>query len=109
MEDIETDKKIILEKLYAILKINNNNMIALKDLDKNKEQQEAILNLTQDAKKCFNYKDWTYFRNKKRVIKRIYLSVMKSILKEMDIEIIITAVRNKNTNKNETFYIIKNK
>jgi len=92
---IDKDKqKEVLDKLFIILQINeNNNTFSLKELDSNEEKQNKILGLENDIKAGFCCSTWTCFR---RDTKRKWLSMIKYVMKELDKNLISTnkAIKN---------------
>lgn len=104
-------RKSVLNRLLEILEIDEkNNMISLRRLDKDVEKQNRIIELEEDIKKYFISGRWTVFNKKNRVIKRVYLSLIKAIFKDMNIKIISKAVMSKDDNNKsicETYYIIE--
>jgi hypothetical protein len=81
------ERQIILEKIFEILDINeNNNTFYLKDLDNDKKKQNQILELELDIKKVFECHSWACFV--KINMKRKYLSIIKYIMKNMNCNMI---------------------
>jgi hypothetical protein len=109
-KDIYTEERqIVLNKLFDILEVNEKNKkISLTELDNNEKKQNDIMNLIDDIKKYFFCSKWTYFKHKKRQMKRIYLSLIKNIMRYMNVKI-VTSVLYKtysgNIRKSETYYI----
>ena len=103
------ERNIVLQKMYNIIEINDNNkMFSLKELVENIDKQNKIIELEIEIKKYFLCSRWTYFSNKKREFKRNYLSLIKAIIKDMNIKMITSTLvkkNNNNTSKCETFYI----
>ena len=62
-------------------------IFSLKTLDDNLTKQQDIINLEINIKKYFFCSKWCYFNNKNRECKRKYLSLIKSIFKNMGISI----------------------
>ena len=88
----------IVQKLFDILKINDaNNKFYLRELDNNLEMQSQIMALENDIKECFICSDWSCFK-KKDGLKRLALSMIKYIFKNMNYEMLAT----KHTLKDET-------
>ena len=108
VDNYENERKEILQKILNILEITSTNkMVSLKKLDENLEKQQQIINLVPDIKKYFICSKWNYFRNKTRDFKRKYLSLIKTIMKEMNIKMCSTITTNNQENeKPETYYII---
>lgn len=87
-------QKEVLDKLFLILQINeNNNKFSLHELDSNEEKQNKILGLEDEIKDAFCYSTWTCFR---RDTKRKWLSMIKYVMKELDKNLISTnkAIKN---------------
>ena len=86
-KQINIDKqKEVLDKIYKILNINEENKtFSLKELDENVDKQNAILGLEGEIKEGFCSSKWTCFR---RDIKRKWLSIVKNVMKEMDVKFI---------------------
>ena len=105
------ERQELLQKIFNILEITENNkMFSLKKLDENEDKQKSILDLENDIKKYFLCSKWTYFNNKNREIKRSYLSLIKAIMKDMNIIIKpITTIKKSDDNKTirETNYILE--
>ena len=113
VEQYNNERKQLLDKLFNILEINeNNNMFSLYKLDNDIDKQNKILELESEIKKYFLCSRWTYFSHKKdREIKRTYLSLIKAIMRDMDIKMISSSLVKKyddNTTKYETFYCFEN-
>jgi len=96
MGDI-TDNKKIIKKKYKIYKNERTdilnkiiNIIGLHffshELDTNKEKQEKIYALEEDIKKYFSVGNWPAYKSKSIVEKRA-ISIVRSILKDMDIDV----------------------
>jgi predicted RNA-binding protein with RPS1 domain len=102
------ERKEILQKILNILEITDkNNILSLKELDENNKKQKNIIDLEPDIKKYFLCSRWTYFSNKNRQFKRNYLSLIKAIMKDMNIKMVSSTLVKKNsdnTSKCETFY-----
>lgn len=104
------ERKNLLNKLLEILGIDKtNNMLSLKKLDDDVDKQNRIMELETDIKKYFLCSRWTYFSNKKREFKRVYLSLIKAIMKDMNIKILPSTLVTKTEEKKrfETFYIFE--
>jgi len=92
----------IVQKIFDILKINDaNNKFYLRELDNSVEMQTQILALENDIKECFLCGEWTCFK-RKDATKRLALSMLKYIFKNMNYEMLAT----KKSLKNEEGTII---
>lgn len=107
IDKYDHERNELLQKLYNILEITHeNNKFSLKELDQNIEKQNAIIELENDVKKYFIITGWGYFSNKKRESKRKFLSLIKCIVKAMNVQMITSpVVINKECN---TFYYFLN-
>ena len=84
------ERKLILNKILNIIGITETNKIFRSyDLDLNINAQKEILNLCPDILKYFSTSLWASFRSDRTITKR-YLSIIKSILKEMNINFSVT-------------------
>jgi len=111
IEKYTNERKDILQKIFNILEITDNNkIISLKKLDEDKNKQKSIIELENDIKKYFLCSRWTYFSNKNREFKRSYLSLIKAIMKDLDIKMTSSTLIKKidnNKTKCETYYIFE--
>ena len=102
------ERKELVNKILNILEINDKNkMFSLKDVDENNDKQQKIMELEPDIKKYFLCSRWTYFSNKNRECKRNYLSLIKAIMKDMNVKMSASTLVKKlddNTTKCETYY-----
>ncbi len=103
------ERNEVLNKILNILEITDTNkIIALKKLDEDKEKQQQIIDLEPEIKKYFQCCRWAYFSNKHTVFKRNYLSLTKSIMKEMNVNMASAVLVKKLENgkcKCETYYV----
>jgi len=100
----------ILNKLFIILNINeNNNTFFLADLDRDIDKQNEILELVVDIKKYFACSKWPCFYDCN--IKRKVLSIIKNVIKKMNYHIISKRKFRKNVDivyRDTIYYLIKN-
>jgi hypothetical protein len=103
------ERQIILNKIFEILDINeDNNTFFLRDLDNDEKKQNQILELEPDIRKYFACSSWSCFGNPN--IKRKVLSIIKNITKKMNYDIISKRKQIKNNEKNyydTIYYLIK--
>lgn len=84
-DKFDKERREVLNKLYNILGINdNNNMIFIYDLDNDTNKQNQIIALQDDIKEYFSCGAWTFFT--KENVKRPYLCIIRSLLKDMKIK-----------------------
>jgi len=104
--DFFNQRNDISNQILNILHITDTNkIISLKYLDENTEIQNQILALESNIKKYFICSRWTYFNCKNRKCKRSYLSLIKAIMKAVNIKIITSIQKNDISQKFETNYI----
>ena len=85
VDNYDNERTEVLNSLFNILNINDkNNMFSLKHLDNNSEQQTKILELIPNIKKYFICSKWSCFNQKVLESKRLYLSIIKNLLKNMN-------------------------
>jgi len=84
VEQYDTERKQVLDRMFEILGINDNNKeICLNDIDNDQDKINRINDLDTDIKKYFLTSGWSAFIRKN--IKRRYYSILKSLLKEFNI------------------------
>ncbi len=109
IDKFTNERNDVLQKILNILEITEkNNKFSLKELDNNIEKQNAIIELESEIKKIFICSRWSYFSNKNRQFKRNYLSLIKTLCKQMDVKLITSTMTKKydNTTESETYYYI---
>ena len=108
IDKFTNERNDILQKILNILEITEKNkMFSLKELDENNDKQNNIIALEDNIKKYFLCSRWTYFSNKNRKFKRNYLSLIKAIMKDMNVKMTsytLVKKNNDNTSKCETYY-----
>jgi hypothetical protein len=77
------ERNLVLQKLYEIIGVNEKNKIFYFE-DLNEEKQKKIMNLTTDCKKYFNTGHWNAFL--KKTSSEPHVSLIRSILKDMEIK-----------------------
>lgn len=98
-EMYDNERKKLLAELLDILKISENNKIFyVDDLDNSKILQKKILDLEMNVKKYFTCSSWPFFAKKN--ISKPYLSLLKSILKDMSVKFSLFSVKDSKTQKN---------
>ena len=111
IDQFTNERKEVVQKIFNILEITPTNKIILsKKLDEDIEKQNKIINLETEIQKYFICSKWNYFNNKKRDFKRKYLSLIKSVMKEMNINFYSSLVSKKSVDnkfKRETIYIFE--
>ena len=110
IKNFTKERQELLQKMLTILGITDDNkMFSLKKLDEDEEKQKQILDLVEDIKKYFICSRWAYFSNQNIDFKRDYLSLIKSVLRDMKIKILSSFLHIKTNDKTkyETFYILE--
>ena len=103
------ERENIINKLLEILEIKNNEsqqVVFLHTLDDNVDKQKAILDLIPDVKQYFICGHWTCFC--KDNVKRVWLSIIKYIMKDMNYNMIPcrTTIKKDNNFISVTYYKI---
>ncbi len=110
VEQYENERKILLNKMFEILGINeSNNTFSLHKIDNNIDLQNEILNLESEIKKVFICGEWSFFK-KKIGVKRRWLSLIKCLIKAMGYKTFISEKNTKINNKldrDKIYFIIK--
>ncbi len=92
------EKKEVLNKILNILEINEkNNTFYINDIENDINKKEQIFNLVKDIKQYFSCGRWVYFS--KPNVPNMCTSLIKSILKDMNIRFDSVSIRNNGTNK----------
>lgn len=90
----------ILHTILQALHINQNNTIFYSHIvDEDEELHNIIDSIELNIDEYFSTGTWAY-KKKNACVDRKYLSIIKSVLKDMNVEINITAIRQKINNKN---------
>ena len=83
----DKERKKVLDDMYTILKLSDTQkFVYLYDLDNDLEMQNKIMALKDHAKIYFNSGTWAIFS--KDDVKRPYMSLIRSIIKDMKIKTI---------------------
>lgn len=104
------ERQEVLQKMFSILGINeNNNTFLLHELDSNIEKQNKILDLEPEIKKYFICGSWSCFKND--TVKNKALSIIKSLVKNMGLQVMITVNAIKGDDgvpkKRKVYHIVK--
>lgn len=103
-EKYPNERKLVLNKLFKILGVSEKNMtFSFDDLEGDKLRQQQIIALSDEIKKYFNYGAWLYYCNPD--IKKPYMTLTKSLLKDMGYSTELLCVTNK-TKKKSTRHIL---
>ncbi len=108
VEKFTNERNELLQNMLNIIEISkDNNMLSLKKLEKDLDKQRQIIELESEIKKYFICSKWNYFTNKNADIKRNYISLIRSICKDMNITMRSSTLKTKigDKVKCETFYV----
>ena len=95
IDKFTNERNDILQKILNIQEITEKNkMFSLKELDENNDKQNNIITLEANIKKYFLCSRWTYFSNKNREFKHNYLSLIKAIMKDMNVKMASSTLMN---------------
>jgi len=109
IEQFDNERKEILNKILAILNINeSNDTFSLHHIDENIDVQNQILALENDIKKCFFCGNWSCFK-RKDFVKRRWLSMIKYVCKENNYDFVSMQLKKNGINYIDTIYSIKEK
>jgi hypothetical protein len=104
------ERKVLTKKLLQIIGITNTNkMFDSYELDNDVEKQKNILDLKPEIEQYYKVAGWSYYRKGKKKT-RPYISITKSLLKDMKINVISSSKKKKIENKSitHTIYTILN-
>ena len=94
----------LLNKIYNILGINNDNKIFYSHIiDSDSSIKNQINNLENDINKYFRTSSWPVFRSK-TIVERRELSIIKCLLKDMDVDCKKLSGKLKNEKTNQDIY-----
>ncbi len=100
----------ILKNIFNIIGINNNNKTFYSNIiEESNEIDHQITNLEENILTFFNVSSWPAFKKNSKITDKKSLSIIKSVLKDMDIEYVSSCIRIKDQNLNTkyaTMYVI---
>jgi hypothetical protein len=100
----------ILKNIFNIIGINNNNKTFYSNIiEESNEIDHQITNLEQNILTFFNVSSWPAFKKNSKITDKKSLSIIKSVLKDMDIEYVSSCIRIKDQNLNTkyaTMYVV---
>jgi len=104
------EREIILKKIYNIIGIKDDcKRFYSHELDKDQNKINQILELTDDIIKYFSVSDWTAFKLNREISRR-HLSIVKSVMKDMNVNFEHYSLKVKNEQGrfiNTTVHILK--
>ena len=110
VDNYNNERDELLKKLFNILNINNiNNTFSLKYIDNNIELQQKILELIPSIKNYFICSKWSCFNQKLLKSERLYLSIIKNLMKNMNYMILPVRKHLKDSNNigyRDTIYYV---
>ena len=98
------ERKDVLRRLYEILQITETNKIFFSDFVDREDITNAIMTLEEDIVKYYNVSTWASFKKNVTLKNGRSLSMVKSILKDMDIKIEKLNTRVKRNPKEDPIY-----
>jgi hypothetical protein len=98
------ERKDVLRRLYEILQITDTNKIFFSDFVDREDITNAIMTLEEDVIKYYNVSTWASFKKNVTLKNGRSLSMVKSILKDMDIKIEKLNTRVKRNPKEDPIY-----
>jgi hypothetical protein len=109
-KDIYLNERLqVVDKLNIILELDaNKDNFILFELENNEDKQKQIYGLENDIKNYFKYSTWGYFNAKYK--KKGYMSLLRSIYKNMGYNILHKSYKIKKENQvihSKIYYIIK--
>lgn len=97
-EKYTEERKQLLNKILKILNITKeNNTFFINELEKDDAKKQQILELVDDIKKYFSCCSWVYFS--KTHVPHPLTSLIKSILKDMNVKSNSVSIRDNATNR----------
>ena len=113
VDKYNNERNEVLKKLFDILNINNiNNTFSLRYIDNNIELQQQILELIPNIKNYFICSKWSCFNQKLLKSERLYLSIIKNLMKNMNYMILPVRKHLKDSNnicyRDTIYYVNKN-
>lgn len=97
-EKYAQERKVVLNRLLNIININEkNNVFFIDELENDEGKKKQILELVDDIKQYFSYCSWVYFS--KTDVPHPCTSLVKSILKDMNIKSNSVSIRDNATNR----------
>ena len=102
------ERKELLERLFQILKIDNNNrLVIIDELNENEEMMKNVESLVPDIKKYFPCGGWMYFHKSHK--NKSLIPLIKNILRDLNIEVSVAYIMNHNNKsiRMKCFYIHK--
>jgi hypothetical protein len=88
-DNYSNERKKLIDELDKILGLDDDDReFSVTDFDKNSGKINEILALDKRIRKYFCYGTWPYYKNLEGVMKRPYLTLLKSIYSDCDYEII---------------------
>ena len=95
IDKFNNERQEIMDKILNIIGITDNKTtFYLYELDNDKKKQDDIIELIPDIKKYFICSTWTCFC--KDNVKRVYLSIIKYIMKDMKYNMVSSRTNIKN-------------
>ena len=102
-------RNVILQNIYDIIGITQTNKsFYSNDIEDSEEICAQIYLLELDIQKYFNVSSWPAFKKNSKLTDKKALSIVKSVLKDMDINLVSSCVRVKDENLNTKYASLYN-
>jgi len=102
-------RNIILQRIYEIVGISQNKKSFYSNcIEDSEEKCEQIYQLEEDIHHYFYVSSWPAFKKNSKLTDKKALSIVKSVLKDMNIELVSSCVRVKDENLNTKYATLYN-
>lgn len=95
----------ILNRIYDVLQITETNKVFFSDFVEREEIANAILELEEDIKRYFNVSTWSSFKKNVVIKNNRALSIVKSVLKDMNVLFEKYNTKKKSYPNNDIIYV----
>jgi len=102
-------RKVILQNVFDVIGIcNTKKSFYSTEIEDNDEICQSIYALEEDIQKYFHVSSWPAFKKNSKLTDKKALSIIKSVLKDMDIDYVSSCVRVKDSNLNTKYATLYN-
>jgi hypothetical protein len=102
-------RNVILSRIYEIVGISQTNKSFYSNsIEDYEDKCEQIYQLEEDIQKYFHVSSWPAFKKNSKLTDKKALSIIKSVLKDMNIDIVSSCVRVKDENLNTKYATLYN-
>ncbi len=104
-----SQRNAILQNIFNIIGVSNiNKSFYSSHIDDNEEIANQIYALEDDIIKYFNISSWPAFKKNSKLTDKKALSIVKSVMKDMNVEYVSACVRIKDANLNTKYATLYN-